>query len=49
MERRGLAPKISSRTIDTHVYRLRRKLPIEEAYLRTVRGVGYRLFHKTDG
>ncbi|HSR50428.1 MAG TPA: response regulator transcription factor, partial [Acidobacteriota bacterium] len=43
------APKISSRTIDTHVYRLRRKLPLNETFIRTVRGVGYGLFRKPGG
>jgi two-component system phosphate regulon response regulator PhoB len=31
-----------SRTVDTHVKRLREKLGKAEAYLETVRGAGYR-------
>ena len=36
-------PEVSSRTLDTHVKRLRQKLGDVGAYLHTVRGVGYRI------
>jgi two-component system phosphate regulon response regulator PhoB len=39
----GYHPEVSSRTLDTHVKRLRQKLGDVGAYLHTVRGVGYRI------
>jgi two-component system phosphate regulon response regulator PhoB len=39
----GYAEDVDSRTVDTHVRRLRRKLGREAARLETVIGVGYRL------
>ena len=39
----GLAADTNTRTIDTHVKRLREKLGVASRYLETVRGVGYRL------
>ena len=39
----GYAEDVDSRTVDTHVRRLRRKLGSEAARLETVIGVGYRL------
>ncbi len=39
----GYAPGIETRTVDTHVKRLREKLGIAAAYIETVRGVGYRM------
>ncbi len=39
----GYKPGISTRTIDTHVKRLRDKLGAAAALVETVRGVGYRL------
>lgn len=37
-----LNPELSTRTVDTHVKRLREKLGVAGAYVETVRGVGYR-------
>jgi two-component system, OmpR family, phosphate regulon response regulator PhoB len=39
----GLSSTLETRTIDTHVMRLRDKLGTARAYLETVRGVGYRI------
>jgi two-component system phosphate regulon response regulator PhoB len=39
----GYAPGIETRTVDTHVKRLREKLGAASQYIETVRGVGYRL------
>ncbi|AKF04897.1 Phosphate regulon transcriptional regulatory protein PhoB [Sandaracinus amylolyticus] len=39
----GYAPGIETRTVDTHVKRLREKLGAARDYIETVRGVGYRL------
>ncbi len=39
----GLSSSLETRTIDTHVMRLRDKLGSARAYLETVRGVGYRI------
>lgn len=39
----GYAPGIETRTVDTHVKRLREKLGRAAAYIETVRGVGYRM------
>ena len=38
----GMQGDTETRTVDTHVKRLREKLGIAEAYVETVRGVGYR-------
>lgn len=37
-----MPPDLNTRTVDTHVKRLREKLGSASAYLETVRGVGYR-------
>lgn len=37
-----MVPDVNSRTVDTHVRRLRQKLGPAGAYLETLRGVGYR-------
>ena len=42
----GYHPEVSSRTLDTHVKRLRQKLADAGAYIHTVRGVGYRMVAK---
>lgn len=39
----GYAPGIETRTVDTHVKRLREKLGAASDYIETVRGVGYRV------
>ncbi len=39
----GYAPGIETRTVDTHVKRLREKLAGARNYIETVRGVGYRM------
>ena len=39
----GYAPGIETRTVDTHVKRLREKLSGARDYIETVRGVGYRM------
>ncbi|HAZ12824.1 MAG: DNA-binding response regulator [Bdellovibrionales bacterium GWA2_49_15] len=38
----GLEAQVSSRTIDTHMRRLREKLGVAGVYIETLRGVGYR-------
>jgi two-component system phosphate regulon response regulator PhoB len=44
----GYDQLIDTRTVDTHVRRLREKMGIAAAYVFTVRGVGYRLMEPTD-
>ena len=39
----GLSSQLETRTIDTHIMRLRDKLGVARGYLETVRGVGYRI------
>lgn len=38
----GMSPEVTTRTVDTHVKRLREKLGPAGAYIETLRGVGYR-------
>ena len=38
-----MQPDVNTRTVDTHIKRLREKLGAASAYVETVRGVGYRL------
>ncbi|WP_163784449.1 response regulator [Myxococcus vastator] len=45
----GLSSSLETRTIDTHVMRLRDKLGPARALLETVRGVGYRMLDPTAG
>lgn len=45
----GHAPGIPTRTVDTHIQRLRRKLGPGAAYIETLRGVGYRWTSTGDG
>ena len=40
------ATEIETRTVDTHVRRLREKLGPEAGWLETIRGVGYRMADK---
>ncbi|MBI4511129.1 MAG: response regulator transcription factor [Deltaproteobacteria bacterium] len=44
----GMDSDVTSRTVDTHVKRLREKLGPASAYLRTVRGAGYRFAETPD-
>ena len=37
------ATEIETRTVDTHIRRLREKLGAEAAWIETIRGVGYRM------
>ena len=41
----GYHPEVASRTVDTHIKRLRDKLDTAADLLQTVRGVGFRLAH----
>ncbi len=45
----GLQADTETRTVDTHVKRLREKLGPAEAYIQTVRGVGYRFVERPEG
>jgi two-component system phosphate regulon response regulator PhoB len=38
----GFMPNVTTRTIDTHIKRLRQKLGEASDYIETIRGVGYR-------
>ena len=38
----GITADINTRTVDTHVKRLREKLGAAADYIETVRGIGYR-------
>ena len=38
----GIAATVTTRTVDTHVKRLREKLGVADGYIETLRGVGYR-------
>ena len=40
--------EINTRTVDTHVKRLREKIGIAGNYIQTIRGVGYRFRHEPD-
>ena len=44
----GYQPEVNSRTVDTHVKRLRQKLGEAGALIETVRGLGYRLTDQDD-
>lgn len=43
-----MSARLDSRTVDTHVKRLREKLGAAATYIRTVRGVGYRFVGSPD-
>ena len=38
----GMTPDVTTRTVDTHIRRLRAKLGPARDYIETIRGVGYR-------
>jgi len=44
----GYHPEVASRTVDTHIKRLRDKLDTAADLLQTVRGVGFRLAEPTE-
>jgi two-component system phosphate regulon response regulator PhoB len=44
----GYSSNVTTRTVDTHIKRLREKLGIVGDYIQTIRGVGYRFSRKTD-
>ncbi|HEY3357815.1 MAG TPA: response regulator [Polyangia bacterium] len=44
----GISADVTTRTVDTHVKRLREKLGAAAAYVETVRGVGYRFVDAPD-
>lgn len=44
----GIEAEVTTRTVDTHVKRLREKLGAAGAYIETLRGVGYRLKPRPD-
>lgn len=45
----GYQVAITTRTVDTHVKRLREKLQVAGSYIETVRGVGYRMTDRPPG
>jgi len=45
----GVEADVTTRTVDTHVKRLREKLGVAEAYIETLRGVGYRFVDEEAG
>jgi two-component system phosphate regulon response regulator PhoB len=45
----GISPDVTTRTVDTHVKRLRSKLGEAADYVQTVRGMGYRFAASPDG
>ena len=45
----GYSPNVETRTVDTHVKRLREKLGPAGKYIETLRGVGYRFAASPDG
>jgi two-component system, OmpR family, phosphate regulon response regulator PhoB len=45
----GIDADITTRTVDTHVKRLREKLALAGRYIETVRGVGYRFAESPEG
>lgn len=44
----GVTADVTTRTVDTHVKRLREKLGVARVYIETVRGVGYRFVGSAD-
>jgi two-component system phosphate regulon response regulator PhoB len=44
-----MSSELETRTVDTHVKRLREKLGVARDLLETVRGVGYRMMDPADG
>jgi two-component system phosphate regulon response regulator PhoB len=44
----GMSPDVTTRTVDTHIKRLREKLGDAGSFVETVRGVGYRFVENPD-
>ena len=44
----GYSSNVTTRTVDTHIKRLREKLGIVGEHIQTIRGVGYKFSRKTD-
>lgn len=44
----GISADVTTRTVDTHVKRLREKLGVAGAYIETLRGVGYRFAERPE-
>jgi two-component system phosphate regulon response regulator PhoB len=44
----GIEAELTTRTVDTHIKRLREKLGAARDYIETVRGIGYRFTERTD-
>ena len=44
----GYSSNVTTRTVDTHIKRLREKLGIVGDHIQTIRGVGYKFSRKTD-
>ena len=45
----GLSADLATRTVDTHIKRLREKLGVAGPYIETIRGVGYRFLEADEG
>lgn len=45
----GHDPELATRTVDTHIQRLRKKLGVASSYIDTLRGAGYRFATAPDG
>ena len=45
----GVSPELQTRTVDTHVKRLREKLGSDRDLIETVRGIGYRMSDPAEG
>jgi Response regulators consisting of a CheY-like receiver domain and a winged-helix DNA-binding domain len=44
----GYSPEVTTRTVDTHIKRLREKLGPMGKYVQTIRGVGYKFSRSPD-
>ena len=45
----GYSSQVTTRTVDTHIKRLREKLGVVADYIQTIRGVGYSSLLRTNG